>query len=140
MNISIGADHGGVELRSVLVEALCEWGHTVFDHGTKDKQSVDYPDYAKMVGEDVASGKAEFGILICKTGIGMSIAANKVGGIRAALVSSEEQAVLSRRHNDANVICFGAKYVTPASSKLLTKVFLKTSFEGGRHRRRLNKI
>jgi len=140
MKISIGNDHAGTGLRHPLIEHLEAEGHTLIDHGTKDHESVDYPDFAQTVGHDVASGKADFGVLICSTGIGMSISANKVKGIRAALVYNEDAAEFSRKHNNANVICMGKKYQDGDSACKLVDIFLKTSFEGGRHERRVEKI
>lgn len=140
MKISIGADHGGVELREALSKALKEKGHEVIDHGAFSLESVDYPDFASLVGEDVTSGRAERGILVCKTGIGMSIAANKVAGIRAALVHFADEAALCRQHNNANVIVFGSVYTLPEDAVTLAEIFLSTEFEGGRHQRRLDKL
>lgn len=140
MKISIGADHGGVALREALSKALREQGHEVIDHGTYSTESVDYPDFSSLVGEDVNSGRADFGVLVCKTGIGMTIAANKIHGIRAALIHFAEEAALCRQHNNANVIVFGALYTLPEDAITLTNIFLKTEFEGGRHQRRLDKM
>ena len=140
MKIAIGADHRGFSLKEVLKEFLKEKGYEVIDFGTHSEESFDYPDAAIPVGEAVASGEADRGILICMTGIGMSIAANKVKGVRAALVTGLEFAELSRRHNDANVICLQGGYVDPEDAKKFVEVFLTTEFEGGRHERRVNKI
>lgn len=140
MKISIGADHGGVALRDALSKALKEKGHEVIDHGAFSTESVDYPDFAGLVGLDVTSGRADYGVLICKTGIGMSIAANKVPGVRAALVHFADEAALCREHNNANVIVFGAVYTLPEDAVTLTGIFLSTEFEGGRHQRRLDKL
>lgn len=138
--ISIGADHGGFDLKAALIRNLSQDGHTLTDRGTAGHESVDYPDFAECVGQDVVQGLADFGILICTTGIGISISANKIHGIRAALVSNEDGAAFSRLHNDANVICFGAKYQTPYMATKLVRIFLETTFEGGRHQRRVDKI
>lgn len=140
MKISIGADHGGVDLKDALVENIKEMGHEVIDRGTHGHDSVDYPDFATAVGDDIVTKAANFGVLICTTGIGISISANKIPGVRAAVVHNEDGARFCRLHNDANVICFGAKYETPYIATILTKIFLSTDFEGGRHERRVNKI
>lgn len=140
MKISIGADHGAVDLKDQLVSFLKEQGHDVLDRGTHGHESVDYPDFAAAVGTDVASGAAQFGVLMCTTGIGISISANKIHGVRAALVHNEDGAEFCRRHNDANVICFGAKYDTPYMATRLLNIFLNTPFEGGRHQRRVDKM
>lgn len=140
MKISIGADHGGLALKEVLVAHLQAAGHTVLDHGAFSDASVDYPDYARLVGLDVTSGQAERGILICTTGIGISIAANKLPGVRAALVNHEDEAALCRAHNHANIICFGQRHTTPFEAKHFTDIFLSTEPEAGRHTRRVEKI
>ncbi len=140
MKISIGADHGGISLRSALTAALQQAGHTVIDHGTFSAESVDYPDFSSLVGSDVVEQRAERGILICKTGIGMSIAANKIAGIRAALVHFEDEASLCRRHNNANVIVFGAGHTVPEQAVRFAQIFLAAEFEGGRHQRRVDKL
>ena len=140
MKISIGFDHGALQLRAPILEALNEGGHTITDHGTDSKDSVDYPDYAKLVADDVVSGQSDLGILCCTTGIGMSIAANKVKGIRAALVHHEDEASLTRRHNNANVLCLGAMHTSAVTAKRLVDVFLTSEFEGGRHERRVCKF
>ncbi|MEY2999945.1 MAG: hypothetical protein RL648_159, partial [Verrucomicrobiota bacterium] len=112
MNISLGCDHGALSLRQPVLDFLALQGHEVIDHGTFTADSVDYPDYARLVCEDLLNGSADFGILICTTGIGMSMAANKWPGIRAALVHHEDEAELTRRHNHANVLCLGALHTT----------------------------
>ena len=140
LTLSFGSDHGGLALRRGLIEALRAQGHVILDRGTETEASCDYPDYAHAVGADVTSGRARFGILVCTTGIGISIAANKVPGVRAALVQSADAAELSRRHNDANVLCFGAKYVDLPLALACVQAFLSASFEGGRHDRRVAKI
>ena len=140
MKISLGSDHGGVDLKDALVQALRAGGHEVQDRGTHGHHSVDYPDFALAVSRDVVSGAAERGIVVCTTGIGVGIAANKVHGIRAAVCFNEDSAEFCRRHNDANVICFGQKYFTPYMALKLTNIFLTTAFEGGRHERRVEKI
>jgi ribose 5-phosphate isomerase B len=140
MKISIGFDHGALALREPVIEQLEALGHTVIDHGTKTTDSVDYPDYAALVTADVAGGEAEAGILCCTTGIGMSMAANKVKGIRAALVHYEDEAALTRQHNNANVLCLGSLHTQPAEARRLVEVFLASEFEGGRHERRVCKF
>lgn len=138
--LSLGSDHGGWALRQSLIEALKAQGYSIIDRGSATAASCDYPDYAQAVGADVNSGQARFGILICTTGIGISIAANKIHGIRAALVQSADAAELSRRHNDANVLCFGAKYVDFTLAMACTEAFLRSEFEAGRHSVRVDKI
>lgn len=140
LTISLGSDHGGLTLRRQLMEALKIKGYSILDRGTDSAASCDYPDYAQAVAADVKAGRARFGILVCTTGIGISIAANKVEGIRAALVNNVDAAELSRRHNDANVLCFGAKYVDGPLAVACTEAFLKAEFEGGRHANRVAKI
>ncbi len=138
--IAIGADHGGVALKGALVEFLGERGYVVMDYGTFGEASVDYPDFAKKVCKALIMGEAGWGILICKTGIGMSIAANKFQSIRAALVQTTEDAKLARLHNNANVLCLGAKNTSEKTAREIAETFLKTPFEGGRHQERLGKI
>jgi len=140
MRVSIGFDHGALRLRAPVLEALEQAGHTIIDHGTTASESVDYPDYARLVAQDVVNGNAEAGILCCTTGIGMSMAANKIRGIRAALVHFEDEAALTRRHNNANVLCMGALHTSPAAARKLVEVFLASKFEGGRHERRVCKF
>lgn len=140
MRISIGADHAGFALKENIKEELVRLGHQVTDHGTTSLESTDYPDYAIPVGQDVAEGRADRGILVCSTGIGMSIAANKIHGVRAGLVSNEDAAQLTRRHNDANVMTLGARYTDADSARRIVRIFLETEFEGGRHARRVGKI
>lgn len=140
MKISIGADHGAVELRLALIDVLREDGHEVLDRGTQTRDSVDYPAYAHAVAQDVVQGRAEFGVLMCTTGIGISISANKVPGARAALVYNEDGAEFCRRHNNANIICLGGKYHTPYLAAKYLRLFLATPFEGGRHARRVGQM
>ena len=141
MKISIGADHGGAYLRTATIEYLTNAGHQVIDHGTSTRESVDYPDYALDVCNDVISHRADAGILICSTGQGMNITANKIKGIRSILAFNEDSVEFTRLHNNANVICFAGKYHTPYMAEKMIEIFLKTDFEGGeRHTRRLNKI
>jgi len=139
LRIALGADHGGVEIKSAIIKALQEAGHEVVDFGTNDEQSVDYPDYAKLVSENVATGKADFGVLMCKTGIGMSIAANRMTGVRAARLCTTDDAEITRSHNDSNVACLGASDVSPEEAVVITKVFLAGEFAGGRHVQRVAK-
>jgi RpiB/LacA/LacB family sugar-phosphate isomerase len=140
MTIAIGADHAGFALKQQLAEALRQAGHCVIDDGTHSTESTDYPDYAATVGRSVADGTANRGILVCSTGVGMSIAANKIHGVRAALAMNPEEVQLTRRHNDANVLTIGARYTdTPAAAEFV-KLFLETPFDGGRHQRRVEKI
>ncbi len=137
MRIAIGCDHGGIVLKPAVLEYLKNKGMEVTDFGTFDTASVDYPLYAKKVAEAVASGEADKGILLCGTGIGMSIAANKVKGIRAAVLSDEFSAAACSAHNNANVLCLGGRVVSPEKAVKLTDLWLTTPFEGDRHNRRL---
>ncbi len=140
MKISIGADHGGFELKAELISFLKNSGHSVIDHGTNSADSVDYPDYAKSVAHDILEKRADFGVLICGSGIGISIAANRFAGIRAALVTRKEYAILSRQHNNANIIALGGRFTTVEEAKEYLTLFLSTPFEGGRHEKRVCKI
>jgi ribose 5-phosphate isomerase B len=140
MKIAIGADHAGFELKNQLGEVLRQTGHEVCDFGTNSAESTDYPDYAERVAQAVASGAAERGVLVCGSGVGMSIAANKVRGIRAVLGVSPEEVRLTRAHNNANILTLGARFTNPAAARELLRVFLEVQFEGGRHQRRVDKI
>lgn len=140
MKITIGADHRGFGLKERLKSYLIRQGYQVLDKGTFSSQPVDYPDYAFAVAEAVAKGKASRGILICATGIGMAIAANKVKGVRAALCYEPRTARLSREHNNANLLCLGADITDPLKATRIVRVWLNTEFSGGRHSRRLAKI
>ena len=140
VNFALGADHGGFELKETLKAFLRERGLTIADHGTDSKESCDYPDYALAVAKSVAAGHAELGLLICTTGIGVTITANKVGGIRAALVSDAATAAMTRQHNDANVLCLAGKTTPPDVAKKILEAFINAKFEGGRHERRVRKI
>lgn len=140
MKLSVGTDHGGVKLRQKIVDFLKQEGIEVIDHGAFDEASVDYPDYAKKVCGDVISNQADFGVLICKSGIGMSISANKVSGIRAALVAFDEDAAITRQHNNSNVIVLPGKHVTDQQAFSRVKAFISNDFEGGRHARRVDKM
>ncbi|HOB33110.1 MAG TPA: ribose 5-phosphate isomerase B, partial [Verrucomicrobiota bacterium] len=138
--VAIGADHAGYELKEELKRHIKQRGLTVTDFGTHSKDSTDYPDYAQAVSQAVAARKAHFGVLICTTGVGMSMAANKVPGIRAALVSDESTAAVTRQHNDANVLCLAARTTSPEQARKIADTFFATRFEGGRHERRVNKM
>jgi ribose 5-phosphate isomerase B len=140
MRIALGADHAGYELKDKIREHLKLRGIDVRDKGTNSGDSVDYPDYARLVARDVKQGRADLGILVCGSGIGMSMAANKVPGIRAATVSTEHEAQVSREHNNANVLALGAR-ITPADQALkIVDAWLAAVFAGGRHQRRVEKI
>lgn len=140
MKVAIGADHAGFAAKEELKALVRALGHAVTDKGTSSDASVDYPDFAADVARAVAKGEADRGVLICGTGIGMCIAANKVPGVRAALVSDEKTAELSRQHNDANVFCAGARVLPLPRMAEILKVWLATPFEGGRHQKRIDKI
>jgi len=140
MNVAIGADHAGFAAKEEIKAVIKALGHVPVDKGAASEISVDYPDFAQEVSKSVLSGEAERGVLICGTGIGMSIAANRNPGIRAALICSEQAAELSRRHNDANVFCAGARLTPIPRIAELLKIWLATSFEGGRHQRRIDKL
>ena len=139
MKISIGCDHGGFNLKEQVVKYL-EQKYEVVDYGCFDLSSVDYPVYAKQVASDVSNKVSEFGVLICTTGIGMSICANKFKGVRAALVTNEESAHLTRMHNNSNIICMGAKFTPYEEAIKYLDAFLTEQFEGGRHQRRVDQI
>lgn len=140
MKLIIATDHGGFELKEHLKTLLKEWGHEVTDHGVHSGDSVDYPDVIRPACQAVASGEYQFGVILCGSGIGASIVANKVKGIRAALVSDPYNAQMSRLHNNANVICMGGRMVGPDMAAETLKAFLAGEFEGGRHQRRVDKI
>ena len=140
MRIAIGADHAGFSLKEQLRDWLHSQGYEVEDLGSTSAESTDYPDYASAVAREVAGGQAERGILVCSTGVGMSIAANKVAGVRAALGVNADEVRLSRAHNDANILTLGVRYTDVATAEALIGIFLQTSFDGGRHERRLSKI
>jgi ribose 5-phosphate isomerase B len=139
-SIALGADHAGFELKEALKAWLIEQGYQVLDFGTHSPESVDYPDYAAQVAESVAGHKVERGVLICGTGIGMAIAANKVPGVRAALCSDLYTARMSREHNDANVLTMGGRLMGPEMAQDILKMWLQTDFAGGRHQRRVDKM
>jgi len=140
MKISIGSDHAGLELKEKIKEYLRDNGYVYEDFGTNNTESVDYPDFALRVAESVAEKTSDRGILICGSGIGMSMAANKVPGIRAALCCNAEMARLSREHNDANVLTIGARLTDENTAKEIVRVWLTTDFAGDRHLRRVNKM
>jgi ribose 5-phosphate isomerase B len=141
MVISIGSDHRGFQLKESLKDYLTKKNIKVLDFGTDSNASVDYPDFAQKVGESVAKGESKFGIAICGSGIGVSIAANKVKGARAVNATNSEMAEMSRKHNDANVICFGADFIDYDTAVKYWEIFNNTDFEGGeRHNRRIDKI
>ena len=140
MQIAMGSDHRGWELKKRLAASLQAQGHQVIDWGADVTTSVDYPDYASAVAQAVAKGDAERGILVCGTGIGMAIAANKVAGVRATIVANEEQAELCRRHNNVNVLCLGEKQALDGLAEKLVTRWLETPFDGGRHAERVGKI
>ena len=140
MKIALGSDHAGFELKEKIKQRLAAEGITVDDRGTTSTVSVDYPDYARAVAEEVAANQADLGILVCSTGIGMSIAANKVPGIRAAKVDTEFEAERSREHNDANVLALGASVIDDDVASKIVDKWLATPFAGGRHERRVEKI
>jgi ribose 5-phosphate isomerase B len=142
MKIAVGSDHAGKELKSLIIDFLSLTNHTVLDYGVaKDTVgSVDYPDYADIVASEVSNGRADRGILVCGTGIGMCISANKFNGVRAALVFDEFTTKMSRAHNDSNVLCLGARTINHQRAIDFLKVWLSAEFEEGRHRQRLQKI
>ncbi|MEL6983116.1 MAG: ribose 5-phosphate isomerase B [Actinomycetota bacterium] len=140
MRIAIGSDHAGFELKGLLVEHLQAAGHDVDDLGTDSSDSVDYPDYGEAVGRAVAEGRADRGIGVCGSGIGICMAAGKVPGVRAATVHDVTSARLTRAHNDANVMCVGQRFIGPQVALDAVDAFLATDFEGGRHVRRTAKI
>ncbi|MBQ0004943.1 MAG: ribose 5-phosphate isomerase B [Clostridiales bacterium] len=140
MKIVMGCDHAGFPLKEEVKQKLLGEGHEIVDVGTYSAESVDYPIYGRAVGEAVANGEAERGIVICGSGIGISIACNKVKGIRCALCTSVEMAEMCRRHNDANVIAMGARMIEKDLAFAMVDTWLETEFEGGKHLRRINMI
>lgn len=138
--IYIGCDHAALHMKNDIVGYLNDKGYDVEDMGTYTPDSIDYPTYAEKVSKAVVADKGTLGILICGTGIGMSIAANKVKGVRAAAVSEVYSAILTRRHNDANVLCMGARVIGIETAKMIVDGFLETEYEGGRHQRRVDMI
>jgi ribose 5-phosphate isomerase B len=140
MKISLASDHAGFRLKEEIKARLTAQGHEVLDRGCDDENSVDYPDFGVLAARDVAGGESQRAVLVCGSGIGMSMVANKVRGIRAALCTSPELAEMSRRHNDANVLALGARFTDTALALRILDGWLSTPFEGGRHQRRVDKI
>ncbi len=140
MRIAIGCDHRGLSLKRSIINLITELGHGYEDFGCYNETAVDYPDIARRVTEAVVGGKFDHGILICSTGIGMSIAANKVPGVRAALCHSTFTARRAREHNDANILCMGGEVVEPDLASEIVRTYLASRFEGGRHLKRLEKV
>jgi ribose 5-phosphate isomerase B len=140
MRIAIGSDHAGFPLKQELAASLVDAGHQVDDLGTTSNERVDYPDFGAAVGRSVASGASELGVCVCGTGIGISIAANKVDGVRAAVIHDVTSARLAKEHNDANVVCLGARLVGPEVAQESLHAFLATTWQAGRHAERVDKI
>lgn len=140
MKIGFGNDHAGVELKQLLMKTVEEMGHEAVDYGYNGDESVDYPIFSRKTAEAVASMEVDYGVVICGTGIGISIAANKVKGVRAALCTNELMATLARQHNKANVLALGARILGDELAIAILKAFLSTEFEGGRHQNRVNLI
>jgi ribose 5-phosphate isomerase B len=140
MKIALGADHAGYELKNRIKQYLQQKGIQVQDEGTQSPESVDYPDYARLVAHDVSEHRADWGILVCGSGIGMAMSANKVAGIRAVNASSEQEAQLSREHNNANVLTLGARLLKEGEALAIVERWLATPFAGGRHERRVEKM
>lgn len=138
--IFVGSDHGGLELKSALISALQQRGLDVKDCGTENSDSVDYPDFAVKVAEAVSRGDAQLGVLVCGTGIGMSIVANKFPGVRAALATDEFMAQMAKEHNNANILVLGGRVLAEDKAIKMLNVWLDSEYEGGRHQRRLDKI
>jgi ribose 5-phosphate isomerase B len=140
MKIAVGCDHGGIVLKHSVVDTLSALGADIIDLGCYDAQSVDYPEYGLKVAEAVANGSADAGVIMCGTGIGISIAANKVKGIRAAVVTDTYMAQLTKNHNNANIIALGGRVITPEQAGDIVKAWYQAEYEGGRHQRRLDMI
>ncbi|MCL2665128.1 MAG: ribose 5-phosphate isomerase B [Defluviitaleaceae bacterium] len=140
MNIAIANDHVAVELKKILAEHLMSKGHSVTDCGTNSGDRVDYPIYAKLVADEIKNGSCERGILICGSGVGMCIAANKFAGIRAVVCSEPYSAKLSREHNFTNILCMGARVIGIETAKMIADIWIEAEFEGGRHAERLDMI
>jgi ribose 5-phosphate isomerase B len=140
MDVALGSDHAGYELKLKLRKFLLDQGHTVSDYGTHNQDSMDYPDVAHPVAESIESHECDFGILLCGSANGVAMTANKHLGIRAAICWNPELGRLARQHNDANILCLPARYITIDEAMLITSEFLATSFEGGRHQLRIDKI
>ena len=139
MNISIGNDHAGVDYKNYIIENLND-KHDIKNHGTDAESSVDYPDFAHPVSSDIDNQKSDLGILICGSGNGVAMTANKYKNVRAALCWNEELAVLAKQHNNANIVCIPARFISKEEALQIVKSFIQTGFEGGRHERRVNKI
>ena len=140
MRIALASDHAGLQLRSIIIEHLHDLEHEVIDHGPDSTDSVDYPDFAEKVAHSVTTNEADCGILVCGTGVGMAMAANRVAGIRAAVCESGYTVRMTRLHNNANVLCLGERVVGAGQALELVKIFLETKYEGGRHQNRLDKL
>ncbi len=140
MKIAMAADHGGYELKNILKDYLTEKGNDIIDFGTNSPESVDYPDYALLCAKEVVGKNVDFGILVCGTGVGISIAANKVKGIRCALCPSPEIAALTKEHNNANIISLGGRFTSPEYAKEIVDAYMSAEFAGDRHLKRINKI
>lgn len=140
MRIGLGSDHGGVELKRSIADYLSGRGIQVVDYGTDTDQSVDYPDFGEKVAVAVTSGEVDGGIVICGTGIGISIAANKIPGIRAALVTDPYMARMAKEHNNANILALGGRVISPEAARQMVAAWLDATYEGGRHQRRIDKI
>jgi len=140
MKIAFASDHGGLELKNAVKLYLDEKGHETTDFGTYTNESCDYPDFARRAAQAVANGDCEKGIIVCTTGIGVSMVANKVKGVRCALCTNVDMAVMTRKHNNANRLALGQKYVDLTLAKQIADAFLNTEFEGGRHQTRVDKI
>jgi len=140
MNIAVGSDHAGFQLKEIVKKHLKSQGHTVTDYGTRSEESVDYPDFGYPVARGVAEGRHERGVLICGTGQGMTMMANRVVGVRAALWFDPETAAMTRKHNDSNVLVLSGWKVSPEGAAEILNIWLTTEFEGGRHGRRIKKL
>jgi len=138
LRVAIGCDHGGIDLKNIVISVLEDLGHTVDDQGCNSTESVDYPEFARTVSTLVVEGKCECGILICGTGIGMSMAANRIPGIRAALCNEMFSAKMSREHNNANILCLGARVIGPGLAAEIVRTWMTSEFAGGRHQRRID--
>ncbi len=140
MKIAIGSDHVGYGLKLHIIRYLSQKGHQFIDYGANNEERTDYPIYGKSVADAVAHGECEIGILICGTGVGISIAANKVNGIRAVVCSEAYSARLAKEHNDANIVAFGARVIGSATAEMIVDEFLSATYEGGRHQKRIDMI
>ena len=138
MKVAVGCDHGGLDLKYIVISVLKDLGHEIDDQGCNSSESVDYPNFAKAISSLVRNGECERGILICGTGIGMSMAANRIPGIRAALCHEMFSARMSREHNDANVLCLGARVIGQGLAAETVRTWMTTDFAGGRHQRRID--